>query len=159
MDVAKILSPSNVICQRRAGSKKHVLDLLSQSLAKAIGDDDHSRILDALVTRERLGTTALGNAVAMPHSRIEGIRNSVGAFLKLDEPVDFDAPDDLPVDMFFALLVPEDTSGQHLEDMQDIIRKLQDSALRELLHDTNEPQEIYGLLTDSLSSVQRRIVL
>ena len=111
MDVAKLLKPDSVHCGLSARSKKHALELLSQALAASSEAANAEEILEGLIQRERLGCTGLGRSVAMPHTRLSGIDQSVGAFLRLDDAVDFDSVDGAPVDLLFGLLVPEEVSS------------------------------------------------
>ncbi len=146
MDVHSILSPDSVVCGASARSKKHALDLLSQLLADAAVGVGAAEIFESLVSRERLGCTALGDAVAIPHGRVAGIDRNVGAFLKLHEPVDFDAPDGEPVDLIFGLLVPEDCSEAGLNDLRQLAARLSDGQLQRQLRHARDAQSLFGLL-------------
>ena len=147
MDVEQILNPGSVLWNTEARSKKHALDLLSQLLAEAAGTLSSGEILEALVTRERLGCTALGESVAIPHGRVVGIDRNVGAFLKLREPIDFDAPDGEPVDLIFGLLVPEDCNEVRLSQLRDLADRLSERQFQQQLRHAESPDELYDLLT------------
>ena len=147
MDVHSILSPDSVICDGSARSKKHALDLLSQLLADAVVGVGAAEIFEILVSRERLGCTALGDAVAIPHGRVAGIDRNVGAFLKLHDPVDFDAPDGEPVDLIFGLLVPQDCSEARLDDLRQLAAVLSDSQLQRQLRHARDAESLFGLLS------------
>lgn len=148
MDVASILKPDSVRCEQQAGSKKHALDLLSQTLADAAGGASAGEVLEGLASRERLGSTALGQAVAVPHTRLAGIERSVAAFLKLSEPVDFDSTDGKPVDLLFGLLVPQNCAEEELRNIRELVSWLQDPALQQELRSTDDPEALHHLLTD-----------
>ena len=127
-------------------------------LSAAAGNVSTGKVLDGLAARERLGTTGLGAAVAMPHTRLSGIRRNVGAFLRLAIPVPFDAPDDLPVDLMFGLLLPEDSSLDEIEELRALVNKLRDPDLQRELRRSSNPQALYELLTDNLTAVRRQPV-
>ena len=149
MDVEHILKHESVLCNAEARSKKHALDLLSQLLAEAAATAVSSaEIFEVLVSRERLGCTALGDAVAIPHGRITGIDRNVGAFLKLQNPIDFDSPDGEPVDLIFGLLVPEDCGDAKLAQLRDLAAKLADAELQRKLRRARDPDTLYALLSN-----------
>ena len=154
MDVATILTPSSVRCEAQVTSKKHALELLSRMLAAAAGGAKAGKILDGLAARERLGTTALGASVAMPHARVSGIERSVGAFVRLAEPVAFDALDGRPVDLLFGLLVPESSTAAELKEIRELVKKLRDPDLQRELRASDDTQVLYDLLTDNLTIIR-----
>jgi len=157
MDVARILRPECVQCEGEARSKKHALELLSQVLANTDERLNAADILEGLVNRERLGSTGLGHSIAMPHARLSGIENTVGAFVKLETAVDFDSEDGDAVDLLFGVLVPEDCSEDQIRDMRELIQRLRDSALQKQLRETTDPADLYDLLTDSLTRIHKRL--
>jgi PTS system nitrogen regulatory IIA component len=153
MDVARILERSSIRCEPRVTSKKHALELLSQMLADA-GSLSAGRVLDGLAARERLGSTGLGASVAMPHTRMTGVEHSVGAFLRLAEPVDFDAPDAQPVDLLFGLVVPESSTAAEMKEIRQLVKKLRDPELQRRLRATADPAALYELLADVLTVIR-----
>ena len=157
MNVSELLEPQRVRYEAQASSKKQALDILSTTLAGAGEDLKPGVVLDGLVNRERLGSTALGDSVAMPHARIDGIDRSVGAFLRLGEGVDFEASDGNAVDLLFGLLMPLDCSDNEIDNLRQLIEHLRDPILQEQLRQTDRPEDLYALLTDSLTAVYRRI--
>ena len=157
MNVTQLLAPERVRYEPRAGSRKRALDMLSELLADPDGELRAAAVLEGLMSRERLGSTALGDSVAMPHARIEGLERSRGAVLRLGEGVEFDAPDGKPVDLLFGLLMPLDCSDNEIDDLRQLIEHLRDPILQEQLHETERPAGLYALLTDSLTSVYRRL--
>jgi PTS system nitrogen regulatory IIA component len=154
MDVTKILAPDSVRCEPAVTSKKHALEMLSEMLAKAAASANPGKVLDGLAARERLGSTCLGEAVAMPHTRVAGIEQAVGAFLRLSEPVEFDAPDGKPVDMLFGLLVPEGSTTGEMQQIRQLVKKLREPALQRQLRAASEPEKLYEILTDALAVIQ-----
>lgn len=157
MDVASILRPNRVRCEANARSKKHALEMLSEILSADLDSLEAESVLEGLINRERLGCTGLGRAVAMPHARIPGLHECVGAFLRLDEPVEFDSGDGEPVDLLFGLLVPEDCDDKQISEVGELVEKLGDRELQAELRDAQQPGELYNLLTESLTILHRTL--
>jgi len=130
--VAKLLPLSNVMPDLAASSKKRLFEqagLLFENrngIAKTV-------VYDSLFERERLGSTGLGQGVAIPHGRIKGLKEALGAFARLAQPVPFDAADGKPVSLVFVLLVPEHATEKHLEILSELAHMFSDRALREAL--------------------------
>ncbi len=128
--IAKLLPLENVVLDLEASSKKRVFEqaglLFENNQGIARGD-----VFDSLFSRERLGSTGLGQGIAIPHGRIKGLADAAGAFIRLLAPVQFDAPDGRPVDMLFVLLVPEQANEQHLQLLSELAQRFSDSAFRE----------------------------
>ena len=130
--VAKLLPPSNILLDLDVTSKKRMFEqagLLfenNQGVARSL-------VFDSLFARERLGSTGLGQGLAIPHGRIKGLKEAVGAFVRLAQPVPFDAPDGKPVSLVFLLLVPEQATEQHLRVLSELAQMLSDRELREQL--------------------------
>ena len=143
----QILKPDNVLNDVSARSKKHCLEILSELLARGTPAVPGEEIFSKLIERERLGSTGLGNGVAFPHCRFVGIDTSHGALLKLTEPIEFDSPDGEQVDLVFGLMVPEDITDQHREEIAEITALLNDPAVRARLRKAGTRRELYeGLL-------------
>jgi PTS system nitrogen regulatory IIA component len=130
--IARLLSLNNVVAGLDASSKKRVFEQAGllfenhQSIGRAV-------VYDALFAREKLGSTGLGLGVAIPHGRIKGLKNPVGAFFRLAAPVQFDAPDGKPVELVFILLVPEAANEQHLQLLSELAQMFSERAFREKL--------------------------
>jgi PTS system nitrogen regulatory IIA component len=152
-DISLILAPRSIRCVDNVASKKLALDVLSQALAAAVDGTSSAEILDGLAARERLGSTGIGDAVAMPHTRMAGIDNFVGAFVKLSAPVEFDAPDGRPVDLLFGLLIPESCSERELRELRVLVKKLRDPMLQESLNASCDPAQLHRILTENLMTV------
>jgi PTS system nitrogen regulatory IIA component len=144
--IAKLLSPGNVVVELEASSKKRVFEqagLLfenNQGIARSV-------VFDALLARERLGSTGLGQGIAIPHGRIKGLRDAIGAFLRLAVPVQFDSPDGKPVSLLFVLLVPEAATEQHLQILSELAQMFSDRVLRESLGSVADAAQIHHLFT------------
>jgi PTS system nitrogen regulatory IIA component len=120
MKITSLLSLDRIICCDDIASKKRLLEHLSELLCKRSPLLSQQAIFDALVNREKLGSTGLGRGVAIPHGRMAALDEPVCAFIKVDTPLDFDASDDQPVDLVFCLLVPEDSTEEHLQVLSTI---------------------------------------
>ena len=146
MLLEEIIKPDSVLCNAHARSKKHSLEILSELLARSelgIASDD---IFARLIERERLGCTSLDQGVAFPHCRVDGLKISAAALIKLIEPVDFDAQDGEDVDVVFGLIVPTEVDDSHHADISSITELLSDKALRARLRDANTSSELYDAL-------------
>jgi PTS system nitrogen regulatory IIA component len=144
--VAKILPPANVVADLPASSKKRVFEqagLLFEN-QHAVG---RSLVFDSLLARERLGSTGLGQGVAIPHGRIKGLREALGAFLRLAQPVPFDAPDGNPVSLVFVLLVPEQATEKHLQILSELAQMFSDKSLREAMATAPDAAALHQLIT------------
>jgi PTS system nitrogen regulatory IIA component len=120
MNITDLLMPDRVSCRDDLGSKKRLLEYVSELLAGSSPELRQNEIFDALINREKLGSTGLGKGVAIPHGRIASLERPVCAFVRLATPVDFDATDRQPVDLIFTLLVPEDSTEEHLQVLSTI---------------------------------------
>ena len=120
MNITDLLSSERVACRDEVGSKKRLLEQLGGLLASSSPMLSQHEIFDALLNREKLGSTGLGKGVAIPHGRMAGLEHPVCAFIKLGTAVDFDTSDGQPVDLVFALLVPEDSTEEHLQVLSTI---------------------------------------
>jgi PTS system nitrogen regulatory IIA component len=147
MSLQGLLEPGRVLCNVEARSRKHVLEILSELLASAENDLTAGEIFDSLVSRERLGSTALGGGVALPHGRVPGIDGSIAAFVRLSQGVEFDAPDGVPVTLVLGLLVPEQASEQHLGELSSIAKRLSRPPLRAALAEAGSSSAIFEALT------------
>jgi len=153
MTFQSLLQPGRVLGNVEARSKKHALDILSELLSSA-AELDQGEVFQSLISREKLGCTAIENGVAIPHGRLDGLDTPVGAFLKLSRPVDFDMPDREPVDLIFGLLVPmqEDDIGCHHEEVSVIASGFVDGQLAAALRRANSSRALYDLLVNHTSS-------
>jgi len=145
--LAGLLAPERVACNLHASSKKRALELLADLLASADPALSQSAVFESLIGRERLGSTGLGHGVAIPHARMRGAQRAVGAFVKLDEGIDFDAADERPVDLLFALLVPEHYTNEHLALLAELARMFSDPELCRELRASCTSEHALELLT------------
>jgi PTS system nitrogen regulatory IIA component len=148
MHLLDLLSPARVRTDAIVSGKKRLLERVSGLLADGAGGEDERTIYDTLCGRERLGSTGLGHGVAIPHARSARALNAAGAFLRLAEPIDFGAPDGQPVDLVFALVVPEDFAQQHLLLLSQLAGMFGDEAFRARLRAAPDAPALYALLSD-----------
>ncbi|MEL6436575.1 MAG: PTS IIA-like nitrogen regulatory protein PtsN [Pseudomonadota bacterium] len=151
MDLATFLNPHNVLVDLEVTSKKQVL----QALADHVGEHtalDSREVFNAVLQREKLGSTGVGSGVAIPHGKFTGIDEIIGVFATLREPVGFDALDDQPVDIVFLLLAPEDAGADHLKALSRIARALRDSNRLQNIRVATDVDTVYAHLVDEPQS-------
>ena len=143
--LADILPVSHIILDAEISSKKRLFECVAQLFAEQSGLSQ-TEVFDCLIARERLGSTALGQGVAMPHGRHSGVPAATGAFVRLKEPIEFDAPDNKPVSLVFVLLVPEAATGEHLALLSHLAKLFNEKSVREALRSCQTPEEARALL-------------
>ena len=144
--LASILPPAQVLVGVDATSKKRAFEeagLLFENLHGL----SRALITDSLFARERLGSTGLGHGVAIPHGRIKGLKEALGAFIRLAQPVPFDAPDGNPVSLVFVLLVPEKATEKHLQILSELAQMFSDRTLREAMSSAADAAALHQLVT------------
>ena len=146
MDIIDLLTPEGVIPNLEATSKKHALQDLAARAGPICGIDERA-IFDVLLARERLGSTGVGNGVAIPHGKLAELGHLVALFAKLDTPVDFDAADDVPVDLVFLLLAPESVGADHLKALAKVSRYLLDREVCARLRGAESVKSLHAVLT------------
>ena len=151
MDLGYLISPDGVIPSLKAKSKKQVLQELSSKAAAHTGLSERD-IFDTLLQRERLGSTGVGQGVAIPHGKLTALEEITGLFVRLDEPIDFDAVDDQPVDLVFLLLAPESAGADHLKALARISRLLREPEAVKKLRSSSDCAALYSVLTDAATS-------
>lgn len=151
MDIKEIVTPEALRAGLNATSKKHLMQELAQIAADAHGLDTR-RAFAALLERERLGATGMGRGVAIPHARLDDLDRIVGVFARLQKPVDFDAVDDEPVDLVFALFAPEESGANHLRALARVSRCLRDTGVCAKLRAADQTSAIYAVLTNTMDS-------
>lgn len=150
MDLIRILKPEAVKVFSTASSKKRLFQEIADIAQTAYGLDA-SVTVDALLERESLGPTGVGHGVALPHARLAGLDQVVGAFVMMEKPIDFGAVDRQPVDIAFALFAPEDAGVEHLKALALVSRTLREPALCSKLRANLDPTTLYALLTEAQS--------
>ena len=155
--IAKLLPPTNVIIGLDASSKKRVFEHAGLMFENNQGIG-RSQVFESLFAREKLGSTGLGQGIAIPHGRIKGLKEAVGGFVRLTTPVQFDAPDGRPVTLLFVLLVPEQATEHHLQILSELAQMFSDRGFREQLTNARDTAEIHSLFVtwEPHASDQRR---
>jgi PTS system nitrogen regulatory IIA component len=152
MEIEDLLSsPAQVMPRLKVSSKKQALQDLARRAGEITGVQER-QIFDVLLERERLGTTGVGNGIAIPHGKLADVKQMFGLFARLEHPVDFEAIDEQPVDLIFLLLAPEGAGADHLKALARVSRLLRDRAICEKLRGADQAEAIYALLTDRAHS-------
>lgn len=147
MTLETILPPERVLFDVPGGSKKRVLEFYSTFIAQNIPSLDSQEVFSRLIGRERLGSTGIGNGVAIPHARSPHCNAPIAGFLKLSEAIDFDAIDGDPVDLVFVLLVPEEADDTHLSLLGQVATIMSDADTRQQLRKAASQRELLELIT------------
>lgn len=147
MKLNAILAADRVASGVAVTSKKKALEELSRLLAKGAAGLSANDIFNGLIAREKLGSTGLGHGVAIPHGRMTGVANSVGAFLRLKHPVDYDAHDGQPVDLVFGLVVPVAATEEHLKHLAAVAEKFSDDEFCKKMRAAGDDAALHALLT------------
>lgn len=148
MVFSRLLKPEAVKVLTSASSKKRLMQDLGDLAEHAYGLDSGG-VLDALLAREALGPTGVGHGVALPHARMEGLDEVVGAFVLLDKPIDFNSVDRQPVDIAFALFAPEAAGVEHLKALAMVSRTLRDASICAKLRANQNPATLHTILTST----------
>lgn len=155
--IADILTPGRIVTHMRVSSRKRMLEEISGLLGADKGNLDAAAAFQSLVERERLGTTAIGDGVALPHGRIKGLTTVIGALATLAEEIDCDALDHQPVNIVFALLMPEHAGEEYLQFLSELASIFKDKALRERLLRGESPEDLYHTLVSVYDVTDRKV--
>lgn len=147
MLISDLLSPESIRCDIHSSSKKRLLEVISEELARNNDDLSAREIFESLCARERLGSTGLGHGVAIPHGRVKGNRPIRASFIRLKKPLPFDSIDGEPVDLLFAMTVPENCSEDHLKLLAHIAELFSDPDLLKALREADNPGTMLQLLS------------
>lgn len=144
--IARLLSANNIVLDLDVTSKKRVFEKAGLLFENNQGIAS-STVFDSLFAREKLGSTGLGHGIAIPHGRIEGLKEALGAFFRLAAPVPFDSPDGKPVSLLFVLLVPEQATEQHLQILSELAERFSDRICRDALFTADSVEGILTIFT------------
>ncbi|MCB1934391.1 MAG: PTS IIA-like nitrogen regulatory protein PtsN [Nitrosomonas sp.] len=145
--ISQLLPPSNVIVDLDVASKKRVFEQAGLLFENTI-QIARNQVFDSLFAREKLGSTGLGQGVAIPHGRIKGLREAVAALVRMKEAIPFDAPDGQPVNIACILLVPEKATDQHLQILSELAQMFSDKKFRDSILNSKNAEEIHQLITE-----------
>ncbi|MBY5993104.1 PTS IIA-like nitrogen regulatory protein PtsN [Ferrimonas balearica] len=147
MEITELLSPERTQCAAPGLSKKRVLELISELAAEQCPDLPKHELFESLLAREKMGSTGIGNGIALPHGRLGRITRPIGVLIKCDEPIPFDAIDSKPVDLLFALFVPEEAHQQHLATLAEVARKLSQKEICRAMRKANDNHTLYEVIS------------
>ena len=151
MDLNDLITSKAIVPSLKANSKKQALQELVAKAAAVTGLPERD-VFDTLLQRERLGSTGVGNGIAIPHGKLVRLDKLVGLFARLERPIDFDALDDQPVDLVFVLLAPEGAGADHLKALARIARRMRDPGTVAKLRATSDADALYSILTQPVAS-------
>ncbi len=140
-----ILTPARTVCHASGSSKKKLFETLAEIISNDQLSLPQDEVFDQLIAREKLGSTGLGNGIAIPHCRVGNCTKPLGTLVTLAEPIEFDAPDDAPVDLLFVLLVPEEAHQQHLDILAGIARLFSDTEFCSRLRAAGDSVELFRI--------------
>lgn len=141
-----LFKPSNVLCSLNAGSKKAFFEIAAKEIFKDASIDSWEALFDALIAREKVGTTGFGDGIAIPHCRLASCKKPTAFFAKLSKAIDFDAIDGQEVDLIFVLVVPEEANSEHLDILSVLAAILEKNAYRISLRDSQSDEELLNRL-------------
>ena len=141
--IDSILTPERTVKSAPISSKKKVLEYLSSFISDQIADSSADEIFERLLNRERMGSTGIGEGIAIPHCRLKQCDSTFSVLLHLENPIDFDAIDRQPVDLIFALIVPEEATDEHLNTLSMLAQKLSQAEYRDALRNSSDSQNLY----------------
>lgn len=147
MPILSLISPERVLQNIEGGSKKRVIEFVSKIIAESHDDLSAEAVFSGLIGRERLGSTGIGEGVAIPHCRLTNVQTAIGALVYLSEPIEFDAIDNRPVDLLFFLLVPEEACDDHLSTLGKLAEVFSQEEFREKLRDTHSNEQLLQVAT------------
>jgi len=147
MQIKTILTAGRTLCGIEAASKKRALEILANTIASDVEGIDADELFRRLVARERLGSTGIGQGIAIPHCRVENCQQTLGALITLAEPIEYDSMDGEPVDIMFAMLAPEDATDEHLQYLAALAGALSNEAFRESLRNASNDEELFQVVT------------
>jgi PTS system nitrogen regulatory IIA component len=146
MIISDIVSLDRTECAVNCQSKKRIFEVIGEIAVKQCPELELSDVLTSILTREKMGSTGIGNGIAIPHGRIDGIDEIIAVVVTSEEPIQFDAIDDKPVDIFFALLVPTEQTNEHLQTLSSIAQKLSEKSIVRALRGASTKDQIIEAL-------------
>ena len=147
MQISDILETNRILCNVDKISKKAALETLSELIASAGDNLSQGQVFESLLARERLGSTGLGHGIGLPHGRLKNGDRTIAAFVRLKSGIDYDAVDKQPVDLLFALLVPENSTEEHLQILSRIAEKFSQEEFQQQLRQEDNIDTVFSLLT------------
>ncbi len=149
MKLSQIMEEDDIILELKASNKKEVLEELSEVICRHEPSLDKEKLVQVLMEREKLGTTGIGDGIAIPHGKVEGLKNPLLSFGRSKKGIDYEAIDNKPVHLFFLLVAPENSSGLHLQILARIAKLLKNSKFRKRLIEAKTKKEVYQIITEA----------
>jgi PTS system nitrogen regulatory IIA component len=149
MQLSEILTTSCTRCDVAITSKKRILEKICQIAASQVSNIDEDELLDSLLEREKMGSTGIGNGIAIPHGRLPNANKAVAVLITTQQAIDFDAIDNRDVDIFIALFAPENRCQEHLNTLQSIAKLFSDKKILKQVRKCNDDQSLYELIQQS----------
>lgn len=143
MQIETLLTSQRTLCRASCTSKKRTLEVLAELIAEGSANIDASELFQQLIGRERLGSTGIGDGIAIPHCRFKTEGATIGALMTIENPIDFDSVDNKPVDIIFAMLVPEDAEDAHLQALATLAERLQNPDYVKALREADSDAVLY----------------
>lgn len=147
LTIDNILAPDLALCKVPASSKKRVLEFIAEQIHRHDSSLSEQQIFNNLIARERLGSTGIGQGIAIPHCRLDGLKQVIGVLMTLAETVEFDAIDNQPVDLVFALVVPREATSEHLELLSQLAETFNERAFCDQLRHCEDAATLYQRMT------------
>jgi PTS system nitrogen regulatory IIA component len=145
MTVTALLSPYRVFIDPNISSKKKLLEFIANTVTEQRGLAQ-SKLFNSLLDRERLGSTGLGHGFAVPHARLSDLRETIGCFVKLAKPINFDAPDSQPVDLIFCIIIPEHATDEHLRILASLAKIFSQSSIRDAMRTAHTVNDVIRII-------------
>ena len=146
MTISALLTKDNIFIDTNITSKKRLLEFIANQSSSTIEEDEKNKLYCNLLDRERLGSTGLGRGFAVPHARMENLDEAFGVFIKLNQAINFDAPDNIPVDLVFAIVIPEQATDQHLQILSALAKIFSQPDVCESIRQAESSEEIISLI-------------
>jgi PTS system nitrogen regulatory IIA component len=146
MIINDIISLDRTKCSVECQSKKRIFEIISEIAVQQSPELDQVEVLASLIAREKMGSTGIGNGIAIPHGRIKGLEHMIAVIVTSNQTIEFDAIDNMPVDIFFAILVPDEQTDQHLQALSGIARKLSNKDTVKAIRKAENKNEIVAAL-------------
>ncbi len=143
MHIKNLLTPARILCQTNCNSKKRTLETLASLIAEGSDNINAADLFEQFISRERLGSTGIGEGIAIPHCRFNTSGTTLGALMTLAKPIDFDSVDNRPVDIIFAMLVPENAETEHLQTLAHLAEQLQNARYVNALRSATSVEDLY----------------
>ena len=144
MKLSNILTPNRCFCKMQGFSKKRLLKTLSTTLGESFNNLDENQIFDSMMAREQLGSTGIGNGIAIPHCRVPDCEEIIGCLITLDSHIDYDSVDGIPVDLIFVLIVPEENKDDHIRTLAIVAERFSSKSFCDALRQAQDDIELYG---------------